>query len=88
MLSYCYIVYGYYSGSQSPTKYIMGIYTSLNDAINRINNYDTINHTNDFSNYSTHYKNGMVLFLNKIPFGDSQSQIFNSTPPNNLFILN
>ena len=68
-----YIVYRYNLHSTNNTKYIMGIYTTREDAINRQkilgSSYNKICNT-----YTSNQ--GDVLFINKLKLGDSNIEMF------------
>ena len=68
-----FIVYRYNVHSSNSTKYIMGIYTTREEAIKRQQQLgSTFNKI--FNTYTS--ENGDVLFVNKLKLGDSNIEIF------------
>ena len=68
-----FVVYRYNVNSSNSTKYIMGIYGSHEEAVNRQKQLG-----NTFNKYFNTYtsNNGDVLFINKLKLGDSNIEMF------------
>ena len=68
-----FIVYRYNINSSNSTKYIMGIYYTKEEAVNRQQSLGTT-----FNKYFNTYtsNNGDVLFINKLKLGHSNIEIF------------
>lgn len=68
-----FIVYKYNVNSSYSTKYIMGIYSSREEAVKRQQQLgSTFNKV--FNTYTS--ENGDVLFINKLKLGDSNIEMF------------
>lgn len=75
-----YIVYGYkqkYS-TYTPTKYILGIYKNIEDAINRQNEMCG-GIRNNLNKYTTTCNN-CITFINVVPEGDCIVELFSTHP--------
>lgn len=68
-----YIVYRYNINSSNTTKYIMGIYYSKEEAIERQKKLCP-NFNKYFNTYTS--DNGDVTFINKLKLGDSNIEMF------------
>ena len=68
-----FIVYRYNINTSNSTKYIMGIYTTKEEAIKRQKQIGTI-YNKVLDTYTSN--NGDVLFINKLKFGDSNIEMF------------
>ena len=68
-----FIVYRYNIHNSNSTKYIMGIYTSREEAIKRQQQLGTT-FNKIFNTYTSN--NGDVLFINKLNLGDSNIEMF------------
>ena len=68
-----FIVYRYNINTSNSTKYIMGIYTTKEEAIKRQKQIGTI-YNKVLDTYTS--SNGDVLFINKLKFGDSNIEMF------------
>tara|TARA_Y100000996_G_scaffold116981_1_gene87065 strand:+ start:10343 stop:10594 length:252 start_codon:yes stop_codon:yes gene_type:complete len=73
-----YIVYSYHVGRDNPPKYIIGTYTSLDEAKQRLYSYGEC----PFFTLNTgalKSSDGYVNFINKVPIGDCMTELFTNT---------
>ena len=68
-----FIVYRYNINTSNSTKYIMGIYTTKEEAIKRQKQIGTF-YNKILDTYTSN--NGDVLFINKLKLGDSNIEMF------------
>lgn len=77
-MSNYYIVFAYNTTSSFPTKYVMGLYDSVESAYKR---QKDICGPNGVSSYnSSMYGNGMTVFINVFPKGDCNVELFTTSP--------